>query len=55
MQIARVDVTTHRVETVGWIEGLRPDGWLSLTPDGNLMVHRDVSQREIVVMDWEAR
>jgi len=55
LQIARVDVRTRRVETVGRIEGLRPDGWLGLTPDGALMVHRDASVREIVVMEWEAR
>jgi Tol biopolymer transport system component len=53
--IVRIDVATRRVETIARIDGLRADLWMDLMPDGVPMVHRDVSQREIVVMDWEAR
>jgi Tol biopolymer transport system component len=53
--IVRFDVATGRAERLGRIDGLRSDLWLELTPDGAPMVHRDVSQREVVVMDWEVR
>jgi hypothetical protein len=53
--IVRFEVATGRVERPGRIDGLRSDLWLELTPDGAPMVHRDVSQREVVVMDWEVR
>ena len=55
MQVVRLEIPTGRLETVGRIEGLRPDGWLGVTPSEGIMVHRDASVREVVVMDWEER
>jgi hypothetical protein len=54
--IVRFDLETRRLETVANIEGLGESGlWMSLDPSGAPLFHRDVSQREIVVMDWEGK
>ena len=54
--IVRFDARTRRIETVFNIEGLGESSpWIELDPTGAPMVHRDASQREIVVMDWEER
>jgi Tol biopolymer transport system component len=54
--VVRFDLSSRRLETVSDIQGLgEPSQWLDLAPDGAPLVHRDAGQREIVVMDWEAR
>jgi Tol biopolymer transport system component len=53
--VVRFSIETRRLETVARVDGLRADLWMNLAPDGAPMVHRDVSQHEIVVMDWEVR
>ena len=54
--VVRFDISSRRLETVSDIRGLgEPSQWLDLDPSDAPLVHRDAGQREIVVMDWEAR
>lgn len=52
--VFRFDLATHQLETVFDIAGLgEPGVWVGVDPTGALLLHRDTSQNEIVVMDWD--
>jgi serine/threonine protein kinase len=53
--VVRFSIETRRLETIARVDGLRADLWVNLAPDGVPLVHRDISQHDIVVMDWEVR
>ncbi len=57
--IMRVRLSDRRVEEVASLKGIRLAGRLagialSLTPDGDLLVLRDVGTQEIYALDWHA-
>jgi len=54
--ISRVSVSTHKIERVASLAGVRrsPWGWTGLAPDDRLLAVRSLSNVEIYALDWQA-
>ena len=54
--VVRFDATTGRLDSLVDVDGLGGSSdWMTIDPTGAPLVHRDVSEREIVMMDFERR